>query len=148
MAKAKSKGQAIQQDIAEFEEFLDHFIPNNKHLQSKGLTPIALNLEGPSGIGKTSFVLQYAQKHNLQCIKLNLAQMEELGDLVGFPAKEHEIRKGEEVKWVPESTLSSYIKQGYDHTGEKRMTHAKPDWISGRGEGGILILDDYSRADK
>jgi hypothetical protein len=27
------------------------------------------------------------------------------------------------------------------------MSHAAPEWIQGKGEGGILILDDFSRAD-
>jgi hypothetical protein len=25
------------------------------------------------------------------------------------------------------------------------MAHAAPEWIQGRGEGGFLILDDYTR---
>ena len=28
---------------------------------------------------------------------------------------------------------------------DKRMSHAAPEWIQGKGEGGFLILDDYTR---
>jgi len=82
---------------------------------------------------------------------LNLGQLEEIGDLVGFPMKEHEVIKVKDtetlVKWVTEATLPMYISTGYKPTGEKRMTHAAPEWIQGKKEGGILILDDWTRAD-
>jgi len=101
--------------------------------------------------GKTSVILQVAQELGLQCIKLNLSQIEEIGDLVGFPMKEHEVVKnkdGENItKWVTESTLPMYISSGFKPSGNKKMTHAAPEWIQGKGEGGILILDDWTRAD-
>ena len=84
---------------------------------------------------------------NLQCIKLNLSQLDEIGDLVGFPMKEHEMIKDAVIKWVPESTIPQYISSGYKPTGQKKMTHAIPEWVQGRKEGGILILDDWTRAD-
>jgi hypothetical protein len=52
------------------------------------------------------------------------------------------------TKWIPEGIIAQYIAQKYVPTGEKRMAHAVPEWIQGKGEGGILILDDYTRADK
>jgi hypothetical protein len=75
-----------------------------------------------------------------------------LGDLVGFPLKEFEVAKttddGKRVtKWVTENLMPLYIQQKYVPTGEKRMTHAQPEWIQGKGENGLLILDDYTRAD-
>jgi len=95
--------------------------------------------------GKTSAILQVAEELDLQCIKLNLSQLEEIGDLVGFPMKEHEMIKGDITKWVTESTMPMYITSGYKPTGEKRMTHAAPEWVQGKGQGGILILDDWTR---
>jgi hypothetical protein len=87
----------------------------------------------------------------LKFIKLNLAQLEEIGDLVGFPIKEHEVVKTEdgktETRWIPESVMASYIANRYRPTGEKRMSHAAPEWIQGATEGGLLILDDWTRAD-
>jgi hypothetical protein len=61
--------------------------------------------------------------------------------------KEHEMIKGDVIKWVTESVIPQYIASGYKPSGEKRMTHAAPEWIQGKGEGGILILDDWTRAD-
>jgi len=44
--------------------------------------------------------------------------------------------------------MNTYIQAKYRPSGRKRMTHAAPEWIEGKGEGGILILDDYTRADQ
>jgi hypothetical protein len=41
-----------------------------------------------------------------------------------------------------------YIQNKYVPSGDKRMGYAAPEWIQGKEEGGILILDDYSRADQ
>jgi hypothetical protein len=50
-------------------------------------------------------------------------------------------------KWVPETLLPQYIASKYKPTGNKRMSYAAPEWINNKKEGGILILDDYTRAD-
>jgi hypothetical protein len=82
-------------------------------------------------------------------IKLNLSQIEELGDLVGFPFKEFEVENKDGIKkWVQETLLETYVKGGYRPTSQSRMSHASPEWIQGKGEGGFLILDDYTRADQ
>ena len=82
-------------------------------------------------------------------IKLNLSQIEELGDLVGFPFKEFEIEnKDGAKKWIQETLLETYVKAGFRPTSQSRMSHASPEWIQGKGEGGFLILDDYTRADQ
>lgn len=96
--------------------------------------------------GKTSAILQLAEELDLKCVKLSLSQIEEIGDLVGFPCKEYEVEKEGSLKWVPESMLDTYVQYKYKPTGEKRMTHAAPEWVQGLGDGGILILDDYTRA--
>lgn len=134
-------------NTTELKDFVKHIVGNNRYLQENGKNPVAINIEGEAGLGKTSAILQVAEELNLQCIKLNLSQLEEIGDLVGFPMKEHEMIKGDLVKWVTESTMPMYITSGYKPTGEKRMTHAAPEWVQGKGQGGILILDDWTRAD-
>jgi hypothetical protein len=134
-------------NTTELKDFVKHIVGNNRYLQENGKNPVAINIEGEAGLGKTSAILQVAEELNLQCIKLNLSQLEEIGDLVGFPMKEHEMIKGELTKWVTESTMPMYITSGYKPTGEKRMTHAAPEWVQGKGQGGILILDDWTRAD-
>jgi MoxR-like ATPase len=142
-----SKIKQVVLNTTELKDFVKHIVGNNRYLQENGKNPVAINIEGEAGLGKTSAILQVADELGLQCIKLNLSQLEEIGDLVGFPMKEHEMTKADITKWVTESTMPMYISSGYKPTGEKRMTHAAPEWVQGKKEGGILILDDWTRAD-
>ena len=132
----------------ELGDFITHMITNNRFLQSQGKKPVAIGVEGEAGIGKTSKILQMADTLGLKCVKLSLSQIEEIGDLVGYPHKEFEVCKDDGIcKWIPESMLQTYVEYKYKPTGNKRMTHAAPEWVNGLNEGGILILDDYTRAD-
>ena len=137
----------------ELKKFMNHIVSNNQYLQTNGKIPVAVAVEGEAGIGKTSTILQIGKELGLQVVKINLSQIEEIGDLTGFPLKEFEVKKqGEDgkvvTKWVPESLMPMYVQNKYIPSGEKRMSHAAPEWIQGRGEGGLLILDDYTRADQ
>ena len=137
----------------ELKEFIGHIVKNNQHIQTTGKIPVAVNIEGEAGIGKTTTILQIGKELGLDVVKLNLAQIEELGDLTGFPIKEFEVVKttddGKKIaKWVPENIMPMYIQNKYVPSGDKRMGYAAPEWIQGKEEGGILILDDYSRADQ
>jgi len=144
-----SKGNhQISLNAEELKNFMHHIIANNKTIQEKGVTPVCVNVEGPAGIGKTSSIVQLAQELNMDIVRLNLAELEDLSDLVGFPLKEYEIVNEDKVsKWVPETLLPQYIASKYKPTGNKRMSYAAPEWINNKKEGGILILDDYTRAD-
>ena len=82
----------------------------------------------------------------MEVIRKNLAELEDVSDLVGYPCKEHELVKGDLTKWVTEGTITQYIQAGYKPTDQKRMTHAAPEWIQGKTKPVILLLDDYSRA--
>ena len=142
----------VQLNTDELKQFVSHVVNNNKYLQENGKIPVAVNIEGEAGIGKTTTILQFTKDNNMDYVKLSLSQLEELGDLVGFPIKEFQVAKttddGQKVdKWIPENVMPMYIQQKYVPTGEKRMTHAAPEWIQGKGENGLLILDDYTRAD-
>jgi midasin (ATPase involved in ribosome maturation) len=100
-----------------------------------------------AGLGKTSTILQLGKELGMDVVKLNLSQIEELGDLVGFPVKEFLVRNQEgKQRWITEAQVSGALKAGYT-VADKRMSHAAPEWIQGKGEGGFLILDDYTRAD-
>lgn len=258
-----STTKAVKQvnlNIEELKGFLTHIVNNNRFLQKSGKTPAAVEIQGESGIGKTSGVLQLANELGLNFVKLNLAQIEELGDLIGFPVREYqlclpgteapkaltapvakavptthkvkrmvkkmvkemvtvmeeqevddfetktvpkqileggkfvtkqietkvpikvkkevpvekmmEIEKDveEEVEeptsapadhvhstsmpsdsanclWVDENAIEEYTKQKYTFTGLKRMSYCPPEWIADKQGGGILILDDWNRAD-
>ena len=147
MSKKKVQNSQVLLNVDELKGFIKHMVTNNQHIQADGKVPVAINVESDAGIGKTSAIQQVAKELNLQYIKLNLAQLEELGDLVGFPVKEFQIQNAEgQTTWINESQINAAAAKGYKVVG-KRMSHAAPEWIQGRGEGGILCLDDYSRAD-
>ena len=142
----------INLNTDELKDFVKHIVNNNRYLQNEGKIPVACSVEGEAGIGKTSAILQVGEELGLNVVKVNLAQIEEIGDLTGFPMKEFEVVKkdGDKTisKWVPEAVMNTYIQAKYMPSGRKHMVHAAPEWIEGKGEGGILILDDYTRADQ
>jgi nucleoside-triphosphatase THEP1 len=137
----------VQLNVEELKDFIKHMVNNNQHIQADGKVPVAINIEGDAGLGKTSAIMQLGKEMGMQVVKLNLSQLEELGDLVGFPVKEFEITNAEgKTTWINESQITAATSKGYKVT-NKRMSHAAPEWIQGKGEGGFLVLDDYTRAD-
>jgi hypothetical protein len=147
MARKKVENRQVQLNSDELKDFLKHIITNNQYIQSQGKIPVSVSVTGEAGTGKTSTIIELAQELDLQIVKLNLGQLEEIGDLVGFPVKEFQIQNAEgKTIWILEQQLDAAIKKGYKVV-NKRMAHAAPEWIAGKGEGGILLLDDYNRAD-
>lgn len=147
MSRKKVENSQVLLNVDELKGFIKHMVTNNQHIQKEGKVPVAINIEGDAGLGKTSAIMQLGKELNMQVVKLNLSQLEELGDLVGFPVKEFEIKNAEgKTTWINEAQIDAAVKKGYKVVG-KRMSHAAPEWIQGRGEGGFLILDDYTRAD-
>jgi hypothetical protein len=138
----------VKLNVEELKSFIKHMIVNNQTIQAQGKVPVAVNIEGDAGLGKTSAIMQLGQELGMQVVKLNLAQLEELGDLVGFPVKEYQVKNAEgKTLWITEQEIEMASSKGY-RVVDKRMSHAAPEWIQGKGEGGILILDDYTRADQ
>lgn len=138
--------------ISEFTDVFNYLLDNNKSLEEQGLTPIAIGLEGPAGIGKTSLVEEVASKRGMTYCKLNLSQLEEVGDLVGFPSREvllqWKAKDGStKTKWWPESMLNK-VPQGVNVTNTTRMGYAPPAWLprEENPNGCILLLDDYTRS--
>lgn len=149
--------------LLEAKRVINFMIDNNIQMQEKGVTPIAVALESDPGIGKTSLVEQIAEERKMRIVKLNLAQMDEVGDLIGYPIKEYECQVATVVKnadgtkkmkvmpdkvWVNEQMLSqSNAGVAYRQTGKTRMGYAKPAWVPEYCESGtICLLDDYVRA--
>ena len=148
----------VNLNINEVKDFLRHIVSNNQVIQTQGKNPVAVEVVGDSGIGKTSTIIQVAEELGLNFVKLNLAQIEELGDLVGFPIVQYQIQEKmttsnpNEVRtprtaWVNEVSFQEYLKAGFKDTGKTRMSYAAPEWIAGKEDGGILLLDDWNRAD-
>ena len=137
----------VQLNVEELKGFIRHMVANNQYIQSQGKVPVAINIEGDAGLGKTSAIMQLGKELDMDVVKLNLSQIEELGDLVGFPVKEFLVRNAEgKERWINEAQIQGALNAKYTVI-DKRMAHAAPEWIQGKGEGGFLVLDDYTRAD-
>jgi len=108
--------QKVSLNSNELKGFLTHIINNNQHIQEQGKTPVSIEVVGESGIGKTSSILQLAKETNLNFVKLNLAQIEELGDLVGFPIRQFEVTNGTETKYVDENVIDDARQSGFKPT--------------------------------
>ena len=87
----------VNLNIDELKGFVNHIVKNNRFLQEGNKNPVDVEVVGESGIGKTTAVLQLAKENNLNFVKLNLAQIEELGDLVGFPVRQFQMYKEKQV---------------------------------------------------
>ena len=148
MAKTSKKQNAtVSLNVHELKDFLKHIIDNNRYLQENNKPMVSTEVIGDSGIGKTSSIVQLADELGLNFVKLNLAQIEEIGDLVGFPIRQFEMKDKKLSEWVDENSVEDYRKKGYEATGLNRMSYCPPEWISGKSNGGILLLDDWNRAD-
>ena len=171
----------VNLNATELKGFINHIITNNRYLQESGKSPVSVEVVGESGIGKTSTIVELAKENELKFVKLNLAQIEELGDLVGFPVRQFQMYKEKKVavkqqdnismvtatqraagnslaslnqtvtkkigQWVDELAVQEYLKQGFKMTGKNRMSYCEPEWIADAKAGGILLLDDWNRAD-
>jgi nucleoside-triphosphatase THEP1 len=137
----------IKLNVDELKSFVKHIIKNNQFIQAQGKVPVTVNIAGDAGLGKTSAILQLGKELDLNVVKLNLSQLEELGDLIGFPIKEFQVKNSEgKTLWITEQEIETASSKGY-RVVDKRMSHAAPEWIQGKGDGGVLILDDFTRAD-
>ena len=138
--------------LNEFKEVFTYLLDNNKHLEDNNLRPIAVGVEGEAGIGKTTLIEDIAKERGMTMCKVNLAQLEEIGDLVGMPMKEYEvawIENGQvkDKRWMPESQ-TKHLDLRLKLTGKVRMSYAPPAWLpmDENPNGTIVFLDDYTRA--
>lgn len=136
-------------NLREAEDLLNFIIDNNRKLQDEGQTAVSISFVGTQGIGKTAVVSQVAEKRNMNFVKLSLHELEEVGDLVGYPMKEFQIinKQTKHVTWVAEAMLDSVNKERWNITPKSRMSYAKPAWVPEFNENGtVLLLDDYARS--
>ena len=87
----------VNLNVTELKGFVNHIIKNNRYLQENNKSPVSIEVVGESGIGKTSTIVELAEENKLKFVKLNLAQIEELGDLVGFPVRQFQMFKEKTV---------------------------------------------------
>lgn len=132
----------------ELKDYLGYTIKNNRYLQKNGILPVAVNITGEAGIGKTSTIKQVAEENGLQFVRLQLSEMDELSDLIGFPLRQFEMCKdGKKCEWVDEQAIHSFEAEGYKFTGKNQMGYCPPEWIADKKESVLLLLDDAFRAD-
>jgi len=134
--------------LTEAKSIIKYIIENNKVVQANGGIPIAVGLESPPGIGKTTLITDIAREVDMDLVILNLAQLDELGDLVGLPLKEYEFcNEAGDCIWIPEKTVSYYQNNTeWTFNNQTRTNYSKPFWYKENSNGILLCLDDYNRA--
>lgn len=150
-----SKNNVVEFDLSQVKDIIRYIIRVNRENREKNIhKKVAVEMIGDAGLGKTSAALQLAKEMGMELCKLNLAQIEEIGDLVGYPIKKYFIRRritgsdNFESKMVAESQLKAWFAAGWEPVDKDPvMSYAAPEWIANRGPSGILLLDDWSRAD-
>ena len=149
--------------MKEVSGLLNYTIDNNRVLEDElNITPIGIAFQADAGIGKTSVVKQVAEERGMGFTKLNVSQLEEVGDIIGYPQTEYECQIAKKIKaedgtvkvQILPNTMWLNVKQieskdnntMFRQTGKTRMGYAKPAWVPEYNEkGNILLLDDYTR---
>ncbi len=143
-------------NLTEFSKTFKYLVKNNIKLISQNKTPLAIGVEGSQGIGKTAILKSLAEELGMTYVQLNLAELEEVSDLIGFPLKEFKINELDESgnvtcsKWVAHDLISTYFNkpcESYKITDEYRMSYAPPAWLpkEENPNGVLLVLDDFTR---
>ena len=137
-------------NIQEIKNTLNYLVDNNLKLVEEGKDKLTVSVVGHGGIGKTSIIKQLAEERGAGYYRLNLASLEEIGDLCGIPVKEYLMHSPEQEElWVAEKVVDRYAAMGYTlcPTCLPRMSYATPSWVPKDPEQEfILTLDDYNRS--
>lgn len=132
----------------EISEIIKFNINNNIELAKNGKRPMAIEITGNSGIGKTSVTEQTVSELGLPLVKRNLADMT-LDDLVGYPITLHEMCLGGLCKWIVKEGIEAYVSAGWTFSGQTEMSYSLPMWIRPHVNSNtpiVLFLDDHNRA--
>lgn len=112
-------------DAEKIEGLLSRMFDNNMKRIGEGLSPIPICIWGSHGLGKTTLIRSLAKEKGWDVAYVAPAQFEEMGDLHGIPEK------------VYDDALDRW-----------KTVYAPPDWApKDTGRAGILIIDDFNRAD-
>ena len=129
--------------VNQVKSVLNHAIQNNRYLEKCGKKKNAYLIESMPGIGKTSLVQQVAEDLGLKFIKVSLSNIEQAGDICGFPIREFQRVDG---SWENEKTIQ-YSSSKFPLNGNARTSYCPPSWVPDSNNGGaILCLDDFTRA--
>jgi hypothetical protein len=151
MAQSVEKQITLKPD--QVKEKIVQFVDNNCILESKGLLKNSINFVGEPGVAKTSSIIQACIENNIGYEKINLANIDDLGDICGFPCVESEMTFKEKDgniihDWVNNKAYDFKLNQDWHPTGRTRTAYSEPKWVSNlrNHEKSVLILDDSLRA--
>lgn len=148
------KGSRVR--FSEVKEWLLENVMDNMNRTTR----ITLNIWSAPGVGKTSMVkelehvpVDWNGKHwdGFNIVDIPLAQIEEMGDVLGFPVEEIKMissGKSGKTEWIKAvgPLIEKYIQKGYEPSGEQRTQYAPPAWVPKEERPGILLFDDGNRA--
>lgn len=147
------KNLKLTMTTSEITVYVNHIIKTNREIQKFGRTPIAVEIIGAPGLGKTQLAKQIAEMNGMKFVKISLAQMSDNGDMLGSPIRTQKMFKeidGQiEVKWAPIGNIADdFVKNGWciDTNTPPRTEYCKPSWISDMDTPILLLLDDWTRA--
>ena len=115
---------------APFVRFIEHLYEGNVHRLAAGQQPVPCCIWGRHGIGKTQSMRDFAKRRRIGFVQINPAQFEEMGDITGMPQVHDPGTPGD---WTDDVTV-----------------YVMPDWakeMHRQGPEGILLMDDFNRAD-
>lgn len=113
-------------------------IESNTFLNTIKKSSNALEIVGEAGIGKTTLLSDIASELGMDFVKLNLGNMEEVSDLIGYPAIEYRASSGE---WINEKIADAHTLS----LNVTRMGYAKPSWVPTGERPTLFVLDDFNR---
>lgn len=144
------KNQTVKITPKQLKTICKFFLNRNMDLQKEGKKPLSVVFESEAGIGKTSSIIQVADEMEIPISVLVLSQLDDLGDLVGFPMKTHKMKKGGLEKWFDEGHAKTAEAMGWEYIGDTRTDYAEPKWVNNlrNSEQSILLIDDFTRADQ
>jgi hypothetical protein len=104
---------------------LEHIFKMNAERRARGDRGTAVCIWGSHGIGKTELVREFAESRRWGFATISPAQFEEMNDFHGLP-----VASPSRVEGEPPVTV-----------------YATPEWVPRASGPGILLLDDFNRAD-
>lgn len=97
----------------------------------------------------TKIPVEYKGKKydGIKIVDIPLAQIEELGDVLGLPETFVELEKDGNKKWVMKDFIENMMKHDWTPTEKSPVTkYAKPSWVPEEECPGIILFDDGNRA--
>lgn len=148
----------IKRNFSQFEELgdLTGFPQKEYKMCKEGTEPISELRKVKITVEEPTVVERPIKKQVIDPITKQAAIVEEMGKVRIMQKVEKEVEKLEVIQagselqceWVNEKAIDHYKAQGFVMTNESRMGYAIPEFVVDKGEGYILLLDDFSRADQ